>query len=181
VHQFTDGQGRQWDLTITTAEIETIQDATGIDFGEAGAFERAFSDTKTFAGVLWCLVAEQAKERNLTPRDVKRGLDTADIIAAARDAVAEELIRFFPKAAPILRRLDQVLKERATAIEARATEQLNGLIDRIAAGDLDRLLTAGPNHAADVQKVVAEIRAGLSGSSSSATDSAASPASTPAP
>lgn len=174
MHAFTDGQGRVWELTITTAEIETIQESTGIDFGEPGAFEKAFGDTKTFAAVLWCLLADQAKERDLTPRDVKRGLDTADVVAAARDAVAEELIRFFPKAAPILRRLDQVLKERVAAIEARSAEQLTKLADAIAAGNLDRLLM--PGHAEELKQTMQTIRDNVFGSSNSATGSGASQA-----
>lgn len=180
MHSFTDGKGRSWEIVVDVAAIEEIQEQTGIDFGEPGAFERAFGDTKTFAGVLWCLLAERAKELGLTPRQVKQGLDTADVVAAARDAVAEELIRFFPKAAGTLRRLEEVLTEREAVIQQRAQGQVDRLVEEIRAGNLDRLLLPGPDRAAAIAEMTTSLRDAVSGSSNSATGSAASPALTPA-
>jgi hypothetical protein len=171
MHKFKDALDREWTVTISVAEIETIQTETGIDFGRPGNFERLVGDTKTFAGVLWVLLADQAAAKQLDAKAVKQGL-VGDAVERAIEAVAEELIDFFPSAQRVpLQALMSAISQRAGLIQQQAAAAVERATPLIAAGKLDSFLGL------ETGKLAAAIAAATAvASSDSATESPASPA-----
>src|SRR5687768_8609168 len=86
MHQFADAKGRTWDVSLTVAEVEIIDEVHGVDLGAEIGIKKLFESTKTFLGVLWLFIGKQVEERNLTPDEVKKAFD-GDAWEAAQEAV----------------------------------------------------------------------------------------------
>ncbi len=140
MHQFTDDDGRIWTVAVTVAEVEAIQDLTGLDIGDPGNFEKILGDTRTFCGVLWPLIADQAAERKLDAKAVKRGLRTSVTVEAAADAVRGAVLDFFPRLRPLMEKLSAAIERRAELAQRQTAEKLDTLTVRIDAGKLDAAL-----------------------------------------
>lgn len=133
--QFSDTKKRIWTVSIALGEIEAIQDATGVDFGQPENFGKLAGDSRRFKQILWCLIGKQAVKQNLDGEEVLSGFD-AGVVDAAIEAVSEELLLFFRNPEPLMK-LKAAVEARARVMQGQAGVKLEDMLARIHNGELD--------------------------------------------
>lgn len=148
---FRDRMGRDWVLELNVAQVATVKALTGVDLWKAfdeqlKPLAELLGDLQKVCEVLFALVRRQAAERQITAEQFGEGL-AGDSLQGAAEALAQELIDFFPDRArrENLRRVvqkqrqaDQLMQERiARTIEAVQPESLveEALAGRSSPGD----------------------------------------------
>lgn len=135
---FRDRMGREWVLELNVAQVSAVKAIAGVDLWKAfdeqlKPLAELMSDLGKVCEVLFALVRKQAEQRQITAEQFGEGL-AGDSLQGAAEALAQELIDFFPDKArrENLRRVvakqrqaDQILQERiAKDIESVNPESL---------------------------------------------------------
>ncbi|MBA3936833.1 MAG: hypothetical protein H0X38_05175 [Planctomycetes bacterium] len=98
MRSFTDTLGRTWTVTITVATVKRVRALCDVDLlAVAGGdlLERLATDPVLLADVLYAVVEDEAKQRQLSDVDFGRAL-VGDTIARATSALLETIVDFFP-------------------------------------------------------------------------------------
>ena len=158
--EFRDNEGRTWLVTVTTTTLKRVKSLLNVDLGKMatdGSLYKVLADDPILlCDLLYAICKPEADERKLSDEDFGRGL-AGDAIDAATTALMEGLIDFFPKGRRALHR--KALAKFRT-LEAKAIRNAE---DRIDSDELDK----------ELERRLASL--------TSATSSAGSPESTPAP
>jgi len=95
--KFTDSQGRDWDLTLTVADLRRCKDLAGIDIAakvEGGLFDELADDPILLCDTLAAIVRPQMDVRGLTDEQFAAALG-GDVIEAATEALIAAIVYFF--------------------------------------------------------------------------------------
>lgn len=95
---FTDGDGRQWECTVTVGALERCRDAGGFDpmkFVHSGELWRGVIDPIIIAELAWYSVEQAATQRGVGKAQFKDSL-RGDTIIAVRDAWFNAFAAFLP-------------------------------------------------------------------------------------
>lgn len=173
--RFTDADGNDWTVTVTTVEIRQIRDELDIDLLDVGnekLFARLTDDELLIVDVLHICCREQCQQRELDTIGFVRGL-RGDVLDAASDAFLESYAAFFRKS----RR--SVLQAALTRSRQLMDRTADHAIQTINSERMDQLATA------QMQKIDREIdeqiRQAQSSSASSSPNGQPSPESPPTP
>jgi hypothetical protein len=117
---FTDAKGREWEIPhFDPFAIEDVKQECDVSLyelpqklQELGAL---LQNTPKFAHVLWVLVRDQAKGRDIDQRNFARGLIGGDVLEKAGEAFWQEILFFSPKAT---RELLEKLANQARSLQA---------------------------------------------------------------
>jgi len=139
MRQFTDSQGRTWEVKLTLGAAARIKAALSVDLLTGGGVEflgKMAKDPFLAWEVLWVLVADQAKAAGISKEAFAESLD-GDTMDPAHLAFMEAFVDFFPPAQrTVLRRLLERAGETRTRALTRAAAKLEAL-------DLDQLISGG--------------------------------------
>ena len=165
--EFRDNEGRTWLVTVTTTTLKRVKSLLDVDLGKMAAdgslYKVLAEDPILLCDLLYAICKPEADARNIKDEDFGRGL-AGDAIDDATTALMEGLIDFFPKGR---RELHRKALAKFRTLEQKAIKNAE---DRIDSDELDR----------ELDRRLA-MPAGRQASLSSATSSAGSPESTPAP
>ena len=165
--EFRDNEGRTWLVQVTTTTLKRVKSLLDVDLGKMAAdgslYKVLAEDPILLCDLLYAICKPEADARNIKDEDFGRGL-AGDAIDAATTALMEGLIDFFPKGR---RELHRKALAKFRMLEQKAIKNAE---DRIDSDELDR----------ELDRRLA-MPAGGQTSLSSATNSAGSPESTPAP
>lgn len=125
---FRDRLGRDWVLELNVTQIAAVKAGSSVDLWHAfdeqlKPLAELMGDLGKVCEVVYALVRKQAAERSITPEQFGEGL-AGDSLQAAAEALAQELIDFFP---------DKARREnlrRVVAKQRRADEILQAKIAR---------------------------------------------------
>lgn len=136
--QFTDINGRDWQLRITVADVRRVRDATGIDIGkildkDCQPLDDLASDVCKMVDVLYVLCKPQADKLGMTDEQFGESL-AGDCIEHACYALLEAIAYFFPS-----RQRDLVLTMLAMTKQSQETAE-KALTDMLSRSDLQELL-----------------------------------------
>lgn len=158
--QFRDAEGRTWDVRITTTTLRRVKSLLGVDLGKMATDGSLYTvladDTILLCDLLYAICRPEADARKIGDEDFGRGL-AGDAIDDAATALMEGLVDFFPKGR---RDLHRKALAKFRTLEQKAIRNAE---ERIDSDELDKELDRRLE------------------SLNSATSSAASPESTPAP
>jgi hypothetical protein len=122
MHLFKDTTNREWQISITVNSVKRVRDlAEGFDLlkvvEDSGVIARLTSDPFILVAVLYALVKPQADAQGVTPEGFGEALGSGDVLAAAADAVLEEIADFFPphKRGPLKAAVAKLKEIQATA------------------------------------------------------------------
>ena len=107
---FTDAAGRSWSVTINTNAIKRARDTAGVylvDIVNGDLYARLLLDPCLVCDVAYGVCKPEADARKFTREDFNAAL-VGDAIKAARDAILEDLVDFFPN--PVRDRLKEATK-----------------------------------------------------------------------
>lgn len=159
---FTDGSGRQWDLTLDAVLIQRVRDEEQIDLAsltDEGIWQKLDQDVVLFVNVLHALVREQCEPYQLDATGFAKSLGgDGDVLEAAYHALLDAVELFTP---PRRRSLWRTLVQQQTQILSRGVqvavkkledpklqekllETMAGQMDSAVEGELIRLRSAGP-------------------------------------
>lgn len=184
---FKDTTGREWSVTITVADVETLIDLVGVDVGKPADIRRIFDDTTTFIRTLFTLLQDQIDERKLTPTQVKKSFD-ADTFEKASEALMDAIVLFIPaRARRAAEKTLEAIRERQGELQTQVEAKLEAAIQQIKSGGHDAELMPAMERTttqpmAEIETKAAALRAKiLAGQSNFATVSEESSASIPGP
>jgi hypothetical protein len=135
VKTFTDNQNRPWTLRIDVGAIKAVRSRLGIDLADlSGKVEEQLdADPALLVDVLWVLIEQDAKGRNVSDVDFGQSM-VGDPIDAATAALLEAKVDFFPsRRREILKRIAEKTAHVRKKADALAMAQLEdqGLEDQI--------------------------------------------------
>lgn len=96
---FKDENGQPWKIAINIGTVKAVRALTGVDLvdiKDGTLFNELGTDPVKLGDVLWVLCMDEAKERGVDELAFAKAL-AGDALAAASDAMLEELIDFFPR------------------------------------------------------------------------------------
>lgn len=130
---FTDGNGREWHITVSVDDIRRVKAETGVYLtklidDQLSPLVTLLADTLTLVDVIYCLVRPQADKLGITDVQFAQAI-CGDVLDHAASAFVEALIGFFPKSQrDLLTRLIEKGKRVQEALAKKAEiaiEQLN--------------------------------------------------------
>jgi hypothetical protein len=95
---FVDSSGRTWTVTINTNAIKRAKETSGVslvDIVNGDLYGRMLLDPVLVCDIAYGVCEPEAKARKFTREDFNAAL-VGDAIAAAREAILEDLVDFFP-------------------------------------------------------------------------------------
>lgn len=95
---FVDATGKTWTVTINTNAIKRAKETSGVslvDIVNGDLYGRMLLDPVLVCDIAYGVCEPEAKARKFTREDFNASL-VGDAIAAARDAILEDLVGFFP-------------------------------------------------------------------------------------
>jgi hypothetical protein len=95
---FVDATGKTWTVTINTNAIKRAKETSGVslvDIVNGDLYGRLLLDPVLVCDVAYGVCKPEADARKFTREDFNAAL-VGDAIAAARDAILEDLVDFFP-------------------------------------------------------------------------------------
>jgi hypothetical protein len=145
---FTDNAGRPWSLAIHVDAAKRVRDLAKIDIMELieaadqpqdgprrrPLLERILRDPIVLCDLLYAAVKPEADKLGITDQDFGRAMG-GGAIAAARQALVEELADFFPEEAPVIRRQAEKLQAAYRNLVRKLEIQIDGM-------DLDQTVEA---------------------------------------
>jgi len=95
--KFRDAEGRDWPLFLTTDLIKEVRRLHDINLADLDGqmYTRLADDPVPLVAILWILCEEDAKRREVTPKEFGKAL-VGDAIESAVDALVEAITDFFP-------------------------------------------------------------------------------------
>ena len=130
--KFTDNSGQEWQVIVDTWTLRAVKNNAGVLLTSlleenATLYAQLYSDPILLADIVWPLIEDQAKERNVTMRDF--GADfTGQAVTAARDAVVEATVDFFdPQTRLQAMRIIGKIQEVATTLRDQANEAIENI------------------------------------------------------
>ncbi len=139
---FKDAKGRDWTLAITIGDRDDVVrvcdlDLYGVLDNNAQSLLRLFGNLPALGKVLFVLLADQAKEKQISPEDFAKGL-SGPVLAKAKEAFQAALIDFFlsePEKAEAIRQIlaaqAEVTAEAIKAAKVRLTEMTAAEIAKV--------------------------------------------------
>jgi hypothetical protein len=128
---FKDARGREWRLQLTLATVKRIQERHGVNIADADDFLRLHNDFALFGAVIATLLQPQFTEQQITAEDLEEAMD-GDALAAARDAMLEELTFFSPNR--------EAAQKALPAVRKRQQKLMADLVEKIERGEMDNQL-----------------------------------------
>jgi len=95
---FVDATGKTWTVTINTNAIKRAKETSGVslvDIVNGDLYGRLLLDPVLVCDIAYGVCKPEADGRKFTREDFNAAL-VGDAIAAARDAILEDLVDFFP-------------------------------------------------------------------------------------
>ena len=92
---FTDNQGNDWTLELTLGKAREVRGKLNIDLFNEADWQTLMSSLLDRLTFVFYLVAEQARERNVSIDDFDRALIGPGIPDRASDAFLDELVFFY--------------------------------------------------------------------------------------
>lgn len=132
--QFTDSEGRKWNIVVNVRTAKKVRDVRGVDLfrlhmEEAG---RVFTDPCLLVEVLYDLCEQQVADKGISDMDFIEGI-AGDCLDEAAKALMESVEDFFPQSKrEALRRIRAKGTEIGQEMEAAALRA----IDAMKASDL---------------------------------------------
>lgn len=94
--QFSDSEGREWNLRFNVGNVDAIRKKTGINFSklkDGSVFLELLNDYEKLAEVLWHLIEKQAAGQDVSPESFADALD-GEALDAGLTAITEAVINF---------------------------------------------------------------------------------------
>lgn len=130
MHTFRDTTGRIWSVRIDVTAIKRVRGLTSIDLLTAATVDglgSILSDPVKVCDILYALCRDEATARGVSDEDFGRAL-FGDEIETAMDALAEELIDFFPSSSRgLLRKWLAAVKKVQARLAVRADKEMEQL------------------------------------------------------
>ena len=137
---FKDTKGRSWAVEMNVSTAKRIKNLTGVDVmsavQQASWFADLSDDTIKLVDVIYAAVKPQADQAGVSDENFGAAM-SGDVIAEAANALAEEIIAFFPQAAR--RQLLTKARAKLREVETKAT---NMALSRLESGEVDRAIDA---------------------------------------
>jgi hypothetical protein len=130
--QFTDAEGRTWEVAVNVNAVKRVRDLAGVDLLDAAGndlLSRLAADPCLLVNVIFALVKPQADAAKVSDESFGRAM-IGDVLDAASAALVQDLLAFFPRAQRLraLGRLGKALQEReAEAAGLLAAAEAAGL------------------------------------------------------
>ena len=125
---FNDTKDTTWGIDLTVGSLSRVKKQMGIDLlrlDDEQTLKRLMYDPMALAGVLWVLLEEQARGRDLDEEGFAGRLD-GDTIVSATDAMLEAIADFSrPAQRPVLKRAIQRMQEAETEAGRLAMQAVN--------------------------------------------------------
>ncbi len=135
--QFKDNKGQQWTITITLKKCRYVRDRLPLDIFNPADWTELIDSLANRLAYVWWLVADQAKELDVSDEQFEERLYGKGIADNASNEFLAELADFF-------RRLDQTLlvtltdlarelheKQKKRATDPKVTEEIRRKIEEI--------------------------------------------------
>lgn len=129
MHMFKDTAGRNWLASLTVGTLKKARDLAGVDLAAVSGgevFTKLAADPVLLCTALYAISRPEAAGAPAPTLDDFLAAMDGDTIAAATDALVEEIVGFFPK--PIRERMLRAIaaaKEQAAAREKEAIRRLD--------------------------------------------------------
>lgn len=124
MHQFTDNEGRPWQLVLNGWQLKKLKETIDFDARDHKSILRACEDPALICDIAFVLCEEQAQKANVTDRQFGEAL-SGDAIDDATEALLAELTDFFPRSQRLaLTKVLATVKEYQTRATTLATEKL---------------------------------------------------------
>ena len=135
--QFTDAQGRTWNVGINVVSLERVRDLTGTDLlDDVGpALERMGRSVRLTVDVLYAVVKPQADAAGVSDVDFGEGL-SGQAIASGYDHLLRGLVDFF-QWNPTQHRVMKKAMEKSEQLQAKTIAYLEAKLE---SPELDRML-----------------------------------------
>lgn len=134
---FRDGNGREWHINVTVADVKRVKEQTGLLLtslieNQLTPLAQLLADPVALVDTVWVLVEPQAKAAGLTDEQFGQSL-SGDSLEQMAASFLEALTDFFPKRqSELLKTVLQRQKEVQVALAERAELELNALtVERI--------------------------------------------------
>ena len=134
---FQDNENREWKIELNVTAIKRVRDlCDGVNLAQMGPelLDRLSNDVILLCDVIYALCKPQADEHEITDEQFGEAL-SGDPIAAAVDALLEELTDFIPR--PAARKIWRTIVEKIQAAQKKAAAHLE---ESLATGALDKVL-----------------------------------------
>jgi hypothetical protein len=128
---FKDSKGREWRIELTIGSVKRIQKRFGVNIADADDFLRVHQNFELFGNIIAMLLEQQFAEQQVTADDVEESMN-GEVLAAARDAMVEELAFFSPNREAALKALP--------ALKKRQEKLVGDLVEKIERGEMDEQL-----------------------------------------
>lgn len=129
---FRDGNGREWHINVTVADVKRVKEQTGLLLtslveDQLTPLAKLLSDPVALVDTIWVLIEPQAKTAGLTDEQFGQSL-SGDSVEQMAAAFMEALTDFFPKRqSDLLKTLLTKQKQLQDALATRAEAELNQL------------------------------------------------------
>jgi len=141
MRRFKDALDREWTLAITMHTAILLRNEADFEIKDvldprSNLLARLGSDTEFLGQVLWTLVSEEAKSKQIDDRGFFSALG-GDILDAAIDTLVAECFDFFPQAkrAPL-----QKAWEKVKGVDLQLSEQASQKLDEMTPEELMQML-----------------------------------------
>lgn len=130
MHKFTDTAGRAWIASLNVGTLKKARDLAGVDLAAVSGgevFRKLAADPVLLCTALYAISRPEAEGATAPPLDEFLAAMDGDTIAAATDALVEEVVGFFPR--PVRERLLRAIaaaKEQAERAQEEAMRRLDG-------------------------------------------------------
>jgi len=129
---FRDGNGREWHIHVTVADVKRVKEQTGLLLtslieNQLTPLAQLLADPVALVDTVWVLVEPQAKAAGLTDEQFGQSL-SGDSVDQMATAFMEALTDFFPKRqSDLLKTLLQKQRQLQDALADRAEAELGRL------------------------------------------------------
>lgn len=139
---FKDAKNREWVLGITIGDRDDVLRICDLDLYEilgdnAEPLLRLFGNLPQFGKVLFVLLGDQAKEKQVTPEDFAKSL-SGSVLKAAKVAFREALIDFFQSEPEKAEAITQILQAQAD-VTTEAIKAATARIAEVKAAEIEKV------------------------------------------
>lgn len=139
---FKDAKGREWTLAITIGDRDDVLrvcdlDLYGILDNNAQALLRLFGNLPALGKVLFVLLADQAKQKQVDAEDFAKGL-SGPVLAAAKITFKAALIDFFQSEPEKAEAIGQILTAQ-DQVTAEAIKEARGRLEELKTAEIAKV------------------------------------------
>ncbi len=141
--KFKDNLGKSWSIELTVGSARRMKELISVDImqiidGDA-LLVRINRDPALVCDMLYCICKPQADERKIDDQAFGELIGGFDIIIAARKALFEEIVNFFPAEKPMIMRQMAKLRE----VTLKLVEKVGLKIDGVDAEEIAEAALVG--------------------------------------